>query len=426
MRWFQPQSYLVSLAFVLALAPQVDAASLTVAWDPPSDNNTAGYKVFYGTSPGVYTKEVDAGFVTQRVVDGLAEGVTYYFAVQAYSITGVLSDLSAFAEATTPTSGGSTRKGKGGPGRDKPSKGKPTATITEDSYIDIEWVPEADDTSSDSPTVAADTANAQAVSIGYRVEVGTVPGDTSYSAVTGEHSVRFDMADLPAETYFIRVRPFAGTTYRPVSEEVNVSPDRPVPPGAPVNPSAAGRCGGAPKAPRQLNANARGAAVSLEWKRGPGDAPASFLLQVGTQPGLEDVLITQFAGNVYGVSAMAANAAYALRLSALNDCGSSLWAPETMLYVGVEPLPGMPQALTQTVSDGLVTLAWEPPPSGGPVTRYLIEAMTAFGPFVYDTGTQATGFSHANTPPGQYVVTVRAGNATGFGVASPPVVVVVP
>jgi hypothetical protein len=59
------------------------------------------------------------------------------------------------------------------------------------------------------------------------------------------------------------------------------------------------------------------------------------------------------------------------------------------------------------------------------VTRYLIEATTPGGPFVYDTGNPGLGFANANTPPGQYLVTVRSGNATGFGPASRPVTVIV-
>jgi hypothetical protein len=138
------------------------------------------------------------------------------------------------------------------------------------------------------------------------------------------------------------------------------------------------------------------------------------------------VLVAQFDANSVGVHAMASAAAYALRLGASNTCGASLWAPETILYVGVEPLPGAPPALVQEVTGGLVTLGWQAPTTGGRVTRYLIEATTPAGPFVYDTGTTALGFGNANTPPGQYVVTVRAGNATGFGPASRPVTVIVP
>jgi hypothetical protein len=90
--------------------------------------------------------------------------------------------------------------------------------------------------------------------------------------------------------------------------------------------------------------------------------------------------------------------------------------------------PGVPQAFTQSVSGSLVTLSWAPPVSGGPVTRYLIEATIADGTVVasLDTGNDTTTFSHPNTPSGQYFVTVRAGNAAGFGPPSSSVTVTVP
>jgi hypothetical protein len=52
--------------------------------------------------------------------------------------------------------------------------------------------------------------------------------------------------------------------------------------------------------------------------------------------------------------------------------------------------------------------------------------LTPAGPWVHDTGHEGTALSHANTPPGRYLVTVRAGNATGFGPATSPVLLSVP
>ena len=71
-----------------------------------------------------------------------------------------------------------------------------------------------------------------------------------------------------------------------------------------------------------------------------------------------------------------------------------------------------------------VTLA--PPATGGAPTRYIIEAMTAGGPVGLDTGNPATTFAHPNTPPGTYVIRIRAGNGAGIGALSQSVTVVVP
>jgi hypothetical protein len=90
----------------------------------------------------------------------------------------------------------------------------------------------------------------------------------------------------------------------------------------------------------------------------------------------------------------------------------------------------MPLALAGTVTGGVVggvvTLTWQPPVTGGPVTQYRIEALTPVGPWVRETGDQGTVYSHANTGPGLYLVTVRAGNATGFGRATSPLLLSVP
>jgi hypothetical protein len=212
MRSFRRSICLVSFALTLALASQVEAAWLKVAWDPPSDTLTAGYTVFYGTTPGAYTSQVNAGMVTEYTVEGLVAGTTYYFAIQAYGSNGEFSALSAITEGTTPAKTGGT-KGKGGTTRSKPGKGKPSANIVDDSSIEIEWLSETGDVASDSsPAMAAQSATAGVTS--YRVEVGVLPGETSYSAVTGALAARFDMADLPADTYFIRVRSRGTRKYR--------------------------------------------------------------------------------------------------------------------------------------------------------------------------------------------------------------------
>ena len=80
----------------------VGAASVTLAWDRNSDPNIAGYKVYYGPSSGAYPSVIDAGNVTQQVVNNLQEGMTYYFAATAYNASGVESEFSAEVSHTMP------------------------------------------------------------------------------------------------------------------------------------------------------------------------------------------------------------------------------------------------------------------------------------------------------------------------------------
>ena len=63
-----------------------------MAWDPPATNtdgspltDLGGYKLYYGTSPGIYDHSIDVGNVTIYALTGLRQGQTYYLAVTAYN-----------------------------------------------------------------------------------------------------------------------------------------------------------------------------------------------------------------------------------------------------------------------------------------------------------------------------------------------------
>lgn len=79
--------------------PGVGSAILT--WAAPETNedgtpltSLGGYKVYYGTTPGVFTSIVVVGPASSYQVTGLAKGEVYYFAVSAYDSSGNESDLS--------------------------------------------------------------------------------------------------------------------------------------------------------------------------------------------------------------------------------------------------------------------------------------------------------------------------------------------
>ncbi len=67
------------------------ADELKLAWDPPVDAVTAGYVMFVGNAPGVYSRQVQVGKVTSHTVGGLTPGVTYYFVIRAFDAQGRLS-----------------------------------------------------------------------------------------------------------------------------------------------------------------------------------------------------------------------------------------------------------------------------------------------------------------------------------------------
>jgi hypothetical protein len=83
----------VGLITGTAMLNVTTTGSAELEWDAPTTNadgspltNLAGFKVYYGNAPGVYTQTIDVGNIRSYSVSGLAPG-TYYFTVTAYYTT---------------------------------------------------------------------------------------------------------------------------------------------------------------------------------------------------------------------------------------------------------------------------------------------------------------------------------------------------
>lgn len=98
-RQIKTASVAATILFLLLLPTAAIAGNVSLQWDPNSESDLAGYKVYYGTSPGQYGTPITIGVTTTYTVSNLVPG-TYYFAVTAYNSAGLESGFSNEVSAT--------------------------------------------------------------------------------------------------------------------------------------------------------------------------------------------------------------------------------------------------------------------------------------------------------------------------------------
>lgn len=78
--------------------------SVTLQWDPNTEPDLAGYKVYSSTLSGLYGDPIATlpPSVTTYQSTGLAKGVTYFFVVSAYNTQGIESPPSEEVARTIP------------------------------------------------------------------------------------------------------------------------------------------------------------------------------------------------------------------------------------------------------------------------------------------------------------------------------------
>ena len=99
-RWFFVRGFALLVALVTASGDSV-AGQAKLAWNAVT--NATGYRLYYGTSSGNYSSNVDAANQTTITVPGLTDGARYYFAVKAYNGS-TTSNFSNEASGVVPAS----------------------------------------------------------------------------------------------------------------------------------------------------------------------------------------------------------------------------------------------------------------------------------------------------------------------------------
>jgi hypothetical protein len=75
------------------------ASYLPLAWDPNTEPDLAGYRVYYGKSSGNYHQNIDVGNVVLYHLSNLDPDTRYYVALTAYDTSNNESDCSAEVSA---------------------------------------------------------------------------------------------------------------------------------------------------------------------------------------------------------------------------------------------------------------------------------------------------------------------------------------
>jgi len=80
------------------------SAEVTLAWDPNTEPDLAGYKIYIGVQSRQYSWIQDAGNRTQATLGNLDGNITYFLSITAYNTQGMESSFSSELNYEPPTS----------------------------------------------------------------------------------------------------------------------------------------------------------------------------------------------------------------------------------------------------------------------------------------------------------------------------------
>lgn len=257
------------------------------------------------------------------------------------------------------------------------------------------------------PVVAAWDANQDGVTVGYTVSVGVTPGAPLVTLDVG--AATSVALPLPlGSTYYVAVQGY-NSDHIPGPPSAELVVDLSSPPGPPAS----------------FNAEVAGARATLSWTPPTfGGAPAAYLISVGTQPGVANLLAGYRVSNALSISGDVPPGVYYAQIQAVNVLGAG--APLTLQFEvggGYQPLP--PSNLRASWNGDQVTLSWNGPvgPPAQMPSSFQLEAGS--GPGLLNLAVLNVGGARSFTtpvPPGTYFVRVRGVSARGVSGASNEIV----
>jgi hypothetical protein len=339
---------------VAGLSTAQAQTTVTAAWDRNTDQHTAGYRVFYGTAPGSYQWNVDAGSQTSVPLT-LASGHIYYVTVRGYNSAQQLGPSSNVAtidlRGTTPPP----------PPPSPPPTAQITATLGANNVATVAWqTTNAASATINGVTVATSGSTTVAVtaqttftlvaraSDGRTAQASatvtptsTTPPPTAQISATLESSnsarVTWQTTNAVRATINGQTVPLSGTTTVTVNSATSftltaVAADgRAASASASVSPAPPT----APNAPRTLSATVSGTRATLAWQAPTGGGvPTHYLLDVGSSAGQRNIVSGMNVGHVLSVTGTLPLGRYYARVRAANATGISAFSNEVQFRVG--------------------------------------------------------------------------------------------
>lgn len=382
--------------------------TVTATWDRNTDQYTAGYRVYYGTSSGNYQWSLDAGNQVSAPVT-LSPGSIYYFTVRGYNAQ--YQEGPPSNEATVDL---------------RTQTPAPTATISAtlgaNNIATVTW--------STTNAVSA-TINNQAVALSGQTTVA-VTGQTTFTLVaraadgrTATWTATVTPTTTPAPTAWIGATLGANNIATVTWQTTNAAT-------ATINNQAVGLSGQTTVAvtgQTTFTLVARAAdGRTATWTATvtPTATPAPTAQITATLQGSNTAVVTwqtanaataSINGQTVGLSGNASvtiTATTTFTITARAADGRTATASATVT-LQAPSAPGSPRTLTASVSGSRATLAWQAPTTGGATTHYVIDVGTKSGKADvlsnYNVGNVLSTFG--DLARGTYYARVRAANASG-------------
>jgi len=84
-----------------SFSTQPKRGSVTLSWNAPDDSSVVGYRIYYHSEDDPVIRSADAKDRLRATINGLDEGMLYYFECVSYDAAGIESKPSAQVQATT-------------------------------------------------------------------------------------------------------------------------------------------------------------------------------------------------------------------------------------------------------------------------------------------------------------------------------------